>query len=167
MNGECVTTTTGSAEETIALGRRVGRALRSGDVVALVGRLGSGKTWFAKGLALGLGVPDGVVVTSPSFALVNEYEGRVPFYHMDAYRLESKDAFVAAGLEEFFYEDGVVAMEWADLFPEMLPEHRIEVRLEVVDETTRRMFLTGRSNRAAEIIRALSMEEEGRSKEWR
>ena len=93
MKEQSVTYYTSSDEETIKLGRRLGVALKEGDAVALVGELGSGKTCFTKGVGLGLGVPADVIITSPSFSLVNEYEGRYPFFHMDGYRLESLSDF--------------------------------------------------------------------------
>lgn len=121
-------------------------------MVALVGELGSGKTWFTKGVALGLGVSAKSVVTSPSFSLVNEYEGKVPFYHMDVYRLKGLSEFLSAGLEEFLHQKGVVAMEWADRCPEILPEKRILVELVILDGHRREITLSGYHSRAKKII---------------
>lgn len=144
-----------SERETIRLGEQLGLCLQDGDFVALTGELGSGKTWFAKGLALGLGVSSGAVVTSPSFALLNEYQGRVPFFHMDAYRLERLSDFLSAGLEEYFHEEGVVAMEWAERWPEILPERKVSVRISILDEVSREIALCGSHPRAAEIMSEL------------
>ncbi len=141
-----------SDEETIHLGRIMGSLLREGDVVALVGELGSGKTWFTKGIARGIGVPKGVVVTSPSFALVNEYAGTLTLYHMDVYRLENEGEFISAGLEEYLYGQGIAVMEWADRWPEILPDHRIKVEFAIVDDHRRRITLSGTHPRAGEII---------------
>jgi tRNA threonylcarbamoyladenosine biosynthesis protein TsaE len=105
---------TASDHETFRLGQELGRNLSPGDVVALIGELGSGKTCFAKGIGMGLGVASDTVITSPSFTLVNEYDGRCRFFHMDGYRLETLSDFLAAGLEEYLYQDGVAALEWAD-----------------------------------------------------
>jgi tRNA threonylcarbamoyladenosine biosynthesis protein TsaE len=91
------------------VGRKLGEVLREGDVIALIGRLGSGKTWFTKGLALGIQVSRNTIVTSPSFSLLNTYEGRCPLFHIDAYRLERLSDFLSAGLDEYFYKDGIVA----------------------------------------------------------
>ena len=141
-----------SDEKTIAFGRILGGFLRRGDVVGLVGELGSGKTWFTKGIAQGLGIPAGTVVTSPTFALVNEYEGVVTLYHMDIYRLENEGEFVSAGLEEYLYADGVTVVEWADRWPGILPDHGVEVRFEILDDRHRGITFSGRHPRAEEMI---------------
>ncbi len=147
-----VTYHTVSDDETIRLGRKLGAALRQGDVLALIGELGSGKTWFTKGIGLGLGVSSETVITSPSFSLVNEYEGRCPFFHMDGYRLESLSDFLSAGLDEYLYQDGVVAMEWADRWPEILPDWNVKVEISIVDERSRNITLSGYHPRALEIL---------------
>jgi tRNA threonylcarbamoyladenosine biosynthesis protein TsaE len=143
----------GSDEETINLGRIMGSLLREGDVVALVGELGSGKTWFTKGISKGLGLPEGIVVTSPSFALVNEYAGEVTLYHIDIYRLESIAEFFSAGLEEYLYGHGVAVLEWADRWPEILPDYRIKVEFAILDDDRRQITLSGIHPRAEEIMR--------------
>ena len=130
-----------SDRETVRLGRELGRLLGAGDVVALGGELGSGKTCFTKGLAQGLGVAPHVVVTSPSFSLLNEYEGRVTLYHMDAYRLERLSDFLSAGMEEVFHEGGVAAVEWGDRWPEIFPDRTVTVTFRIVDETVRQIGL--------------------------
>lgn len=141
-----------SDEKTIGLGRILGGCLRRGDVVGLAGELGSGKTWFTKGIALGLGIPAGTVVTSPSFALVNDYEGFVTLYHMDIYRLESEREFISAGLEEYLYTDGVTVVEWADRWPGMLPDHGLRVRFKILGDREREITLSGPHPRAEEMI---------------
>jgi tRNA threonylcarbamoyladenosine biosynthesis protein TsaE len=155
LKEKCVTYVANSEQETIRLGRILGQCLKNRDFVALVGELGSGKTWFAKGLALGLDISPKTVITSPSFALMNEYQGRIPLFHMDAYRLEKLSAFLSAGLEEYFYEEGVVAMEWADRWPEILPESRVTVSIEVLDKVSRHIVLSGSHPRAIEILEEL------------
>jgi tRNA threonylcarbamoyladenosine biosynthesis protein TsaE len=142
----------GSDEQTIKLGRIMGSLLKEGDVVALVGELGSGKTRFTKGIAEGLGIPPTVVVTSPSFALVNEYEGDLTLYHMDIYRLENQGEFYSAGLEEYLYGNGVAVMEWAGRWPELLPDYSIEVALEILDDHRRNITLSGNHSRAEDIL---------------
>ena len=141
-----------SDERTIALGRILGGLLRQGDTVGLAGELGSGKTWFTKGIAQGLGVPPGIIVASPSFALVNEYEGVITLYHMDIYRLESEGEFISAGLEEYLYSKGVAVVEWADRWPGILPEQSLWVRFEIVDDRHREVTLSGHHPRAVEMI---------------
>ena len=149
---ESFTIITHSDRETITLGQKLGTLLEDGDMVALVGELGSGKTWFTKGVALGLGVSEDQVITSPSFALVNEYEGRVPFYHMDVYRLGSLSEFLSAGLEEFLHQRGIVAMEWADRWPEILPEKRINVAFVILDDNRREITFVSHHPRTKKII---------------
>jgi len=146
---------TQSDQETIAFGRRLGSCLMPGDVVALAGELGSGKTWLAKGIALGLGISPDTVVTSPSFALVNEYQGRMTLFHMDIYRLESLSEFISAGLEEYLESGEVVVLEWADRWPQILPERNIKVELRILDDHRREMTFTGRHPRVAEVIEVL------------
>ncbi|HEY2343676.1 MAG TPA: tRNA (adenosine(37)-N6)-threonylcarbamoyltransferase complex ATPase subunit type 1 TsaE [Chthoniobacteraceae bacterium] len=110
-----------SAAETFALGVRVAESARAGDVFALRGDLGAGKTHFVKGLAAGLGAnPE--AVTSPTFTLIHEYEGRhLRLIHFDFYRLESEDEAASLGFDDYLDGSGVLAIEWADKFPAMLP----------------------------------------------
>jgi len=157
VNDKSVTFRSGSARQTIEFGKKIGEVLRDGDVVGLAGELGSGKTWLTKGITLGLGVESEAVVTSPSFTLVNVYEGRVPIYHMDVYRLTEASEFYSAGLDEYFYMGGVAIMEWADRWPELLPPHCLEVMIFIMTETTREIVLKGRSPRAIEIISQISL----------
>jgi tRNA threonylcarbamoyladenosine biosynthesis protein TsaE len=123
---------------TEAFGRRLGRRLGPGTVVALVGPLGAGKTHLARAIALGLDVPDGRVVTSPTFVLVQEYRGRLPVYHFDAYRLRTEAEFADLGAHEYFEGDGVCLVEWADRVPGCLPPDHLRVTLAVTGETSRR-----------------------------
>jgi tRNA threonylcarbamoyladenosine biosynthesis protein TsaE len=117
-----------SAVEMQALGERLGRLLRVGDVVGLVGPLGAGKTTFAQGLARGLEVPAGRHVASPTFALVNQHPGRVPFVHVDLYRINDVSEIAELGLSET-YDYAAVAIEWLDRFPGVAPADRLEVEI--------------------------------------
>ncbi len=155
MKKNAVTFYTLSDEDTVKLGQRLGRVLQRGDVIALIGDLGSGKTCLAKGIGLGLGVSPDMVITSPSFSLVNEYEGRLSFYHMDGYRLEDLSDFLAAGLEEYLHQDGVAAVEWADRWPEILPEWSVTVEIRIVDARSRKITLSGHHPRAFHILKEL------------
>jgi tRNA threonylcarbamoyladenosine biosynthesis protein TsaE len=103
-----------SAQETMELGRRIGAQLRGGEVFALCGPLGSGKTHLIKGIAAGAGAEDRESVTSPTFVLVNQYEGRFDLYHIDAYRLDSIADFERLGFDDFCYPESIVLIEWAD-----------------------------------------------------
>lgn len=153
-----ITHITTSDEETIGLGQRLGHLLSEGDVVALVGELGSGKTWFTKGLALGLGVSADTIVTSPSFTLVNEYKGRYTIYHMDFYRLETLPEVLSAGLEEYLHNSGVVVLEWADRWPDILPENRVMVQFVIIDDRSRELTFSAFHRRAVEIIKGFERE---------
>jgi len=128
---------TSSPEATQSLAERLGQLLQPGDVVALVGELGSGKTLFSQGLARGLGVPKNFYITSPTFAIINEYPGRVPFYHLDLYRVSNRAELSELGLEEVLYGGGAVAIEWAERLGKDLPAERLEVHLTFSDETSR------------------------------
>lgn len=109
-----------SAAETQAAGAQAAETSRAGDVLALVGDLGAGKTQFVKGFVRGVGSDD--EVTSPTFTLVHEYRGgRLPIYHFDFYRLDSPEAVLRLGLDEYLYGDGVCLIEWADRFRDLLP----------------------------------------------
>jgi len=158
LNDTCFIIVTQADQETIRVGQKLGALLSDGDVVGLVGELGSGKTWFTKGIARGLGISGNTVITSPSFALVNQYEGNHTFFHMDFYRLESLSEVISAGLEEYLYHGGVVVMEWADRWPEILPERIIEVHFGIIDELRREITLSGRHPRAQEVIAAIEKE---------
>ena len=158
LKGISVTHLSSSNDETLRLGKILGSLLLKGDIIALVGDLGSGKTWFTKGLALGLGSDPGVVITSPSFALVNEYEGRFTFYHMDLYRLDDLSDVIMSGLYEYLFEEAVVIMEWADRWPEILPEHRVKVEISIINEFQREINLSGCHSRSAEIVESFDKE---------
>jgi tRNA threonylcarbamoyladenosine biosynthesis protein TsaE len=147
-----------SPEATRALGERLGELLEGGDVVALSGELGAGKTCLVQGLALGLGVDPAVQVTSPTFTLVGEYPGRLILRHADFYRVEGYDRLLAAGFDDLLDRHGVLVVEWPERVPEALPEERLEVRMEILPgagadpgERPRRICLGGRGLRAREI----------------
>jgi len=152
--------------ETVSLGRTLGQILGPSDVLALKGELGSGKTWFVKGVALGVGVGQETVVTSPSFTLVNEYVGRCALYHIDLYRLEDERDILSAGLDEYFELEGVTAVEWADRCPRILPERSLWVQLRILDLETREIRLSGSHPRSVWIVGELETamrEQKGRN----
>jgi tRNA threonylcarbamoyladenosine biosynthesis protein TsaE len=128
-----------SPEETQAVGARLGPRLRAGDVVACIGELGAGKTCFLQGLAGGLGVETDV--TSPTFVLVNQYRGRLPVYHVDAYRTESLTELVDLGLEEMLHGDGVTVIEWADKLLPLLPPSTITVTITGLGDQPREIVI--------------------------
>ena len=128
---------THSPEETQEIGVRIGCQLRPGDVVALIGDLGVGKTCLTQGIARGAGVYQDQTVNSPSYILINEYAGKIPVYHIDLYRLQRLEDIVALGLEDYLEGDGICVIEWADRMSELLPESHIQVRITGEDEFTR------------------------------
>ncbi|MEE8449936.1 MAG: tRNA (adenosine(37)-N6)-threonylcarbamoyltransferase complex ATPase subunit type 1 TsaE [Thermodesulfobacteriota bacterium] len=138
---------TNSLEQTIELGQSLGKTCQGGEVIALAGELGAGKTYFVKGLASGLDVEELEEVVSPSFIILREHKGRVPLYHIDFYRLESNVQVVDIGLEEFFYGPGVCAVEWAEKFSSLLPDDRLDVKINILGEQTRKFELYLRGKR--------------------
>jgi tRNA threonylcarbamoyladenosine biosynthesis protein TsaE len=140
---------------TEAFGRCLGQLLFPGAVVALIGPLGAGKTHLVRAVAEGLGVPDRRLVTSPTFVLIQEYHGRLPVYHFDAYRLASADAFDDLGAQEYFEGDGVCLVEWADRVEKSLPADHLRIRLEIIAETARRAEVEGVGPRGSALVRAL------------
>ncbi len=137
---------TKSPDETFELAAKFAQRLKRGDVLALVGELGAGKTRFVQGLAAGLGVPDGVFVRSPTFALINEYRGgRMPLYHFDFYRLGRESELGDLGLAEYMDGDGATVVEWADRFPGALPGRAKKIEFSIMDEKTRKIeFVSSR-----------------------
>jgi tRNA threonylcarbamoyladenosine biosynthesis protein TsaE len=125
--------------ETQAIGERLGTRLAPGAVIACTGELGAGKTCFLQGLARGLGVTSGV--TSPTFVLVNQYRGRMPIYHLDAYRTGSLTELVDLGLEEMLHGDGVTVIEWADKLLPLLPARTIHVHLQGLGDEPREITI--------------------------
>ena len=137
--------TSHSAAETIQIGEKIGAALRGGEIIALIGPLGSGKTHLIKGVAAGLGATDSRLVTSPSFVLINEYKGaeiRLDVYHVDAYRLDSVAEFEMLGFDDLCLPHSVVLIEWADKVQSALQNiDTIRIELSHVDENRRRIHL--------------------------
>lgn len=128
-------------EETIELGRRIAATLPKRAVVLLIGNLGAGKTTLAKGIISGLCAAEPEDVASPTFTLIHEYgEGRV--YHIDLYRLERPEEVATLGLDEIFDREAVVLIEWGERFPQLLPDDRIEIRIEPVNQESRRIEIS-------------------------
>ena len=129
---------THSITETLEFGARLARELRRGDVVALSGELGAGKTALVKGIARGLGIT--ADVTSPTFTLIHEYNGgQMPLYHVDLYRLEGVPQALAIGIEDYLNGQGVTVIEWAERIAPLLPPHTTRIRIESLGENTRRI----------------------------
>jgi tRNA threonylcarbamoyladenosine biosynthesis protein TsaE len=127
-----------SVEETIAAGMRCGREARQGDVFALTGDLGAGKTQFVKGFVAAVG--SNADVTSPTFVLVHEYGGgRLPVYHFDFYRIENREALLRLGFDDYVFGDGVSLIEWADRYREVIPAHARWLSFQMADENVRQI----------------------------
>ncbi|MFG6150400.1 tRNA (adenosine(37)-N6)-threonylcarbamoyltransferase complex ATPase subunit type 1 TsaE [Halobacillus sp. B23F22_1] len=141
-----------SEEDTKQFAEKLGELLQAGDVLTLEGDLGAGKTTFTKGLAKGLGVKR--TVNSPTFTMIKEYSGRIPFYHMDVYRLEDSDEDL--GFEEFFNGEGVTVVEWAQFIEDYLPEERLELTVEYVNETSRKISAAARSPHFEQVCKEMS-----------
>jgi tRNA threonylcarbamoyladenosine biosynthesis protein TsaE len=129
-----------SPDATAAAGERLGARLGPGDVVALTGELGAGKTCFVQGVVRGLGVTSGA--TSPTFVLVNEYRGRLPVHHVDVYRTQSLTELLDIGLEDLLDGEGVTLIEWADRCEALLPARTVRVHIEGVGDEPRRITVT-------------------------
>jgi tRNA threonylcarbamoyladenosine biosynthesis protein TsaE len=132
---------TASEEETIALGERLAAMLPRSAVVLLTGELGTGKTTLAKGIVKGLGAAEPEEVSSPTFTLIHEYGPRV--CHVDLYRLEEERQAATLGLEDLFEREAVVLVEWGERFPALMPEPRVEIRIEAREDDERVFHVTG------------------------
>jgi tRNA threonylcarbamoyladenosine biosynthesis protein TsaE len=131
-----VTFISDSAAETEAVGRRFAQQVAAGSVLALVGELGAGKTQFTKGVVAGLGST--AVVTSPTFTIIHEYgDGKLPIYHFDFFRLDDRERLMRLGLDDYFFGEGVCVVEWADRFPDLMPEQAYWIRFEMPNSERR------------------------------
>ena len=137
-------TTTGP-EDTKRLGNLLGKLAQPGDIFCLNGDLGAGKTHLSQGIAAGLGVKEHV--TSPTFTLINEYQGRLPLYHMDVYRLGGAGDMEDLGYEEYFYSEGVSLVEWANVVAEVLPAERMDIEILTIDTNERLIKFIPRGKR--------------------
>lgn len=140
-----------SPEETISIGQKLSKLLLPGDLVNLNGTLGAGKTLLVKGLGQGLGIDPGVV-TSPTFSIINEYEGGpFPLYHFDLYRLDNDLDLEQVGYGDYFYGSGVSVVEWGDLFTHRLPEARLDITLESLGHEERQLSIVGYGDRGKQV----------------
>ena len=128
---------TESPEETQTLGEKLGKKLKPGSVIALIGDLGTGKTCLTQGIARGVGIAPNEVVSSPSYILINEYNGNIPIYHIDLYRIETPEEIAELGLGEYVDGVGICIIEWADRMQDDLPDTCIKVHITWEDENSR------------------------------
>ena len=143
--------TTRSEEETIELAQNFESEKFPNMIICLDGELGSGKTVFTKGVAMALGIKENI--TSPTFTIIKEYDGELPLYHMDVYRLDGVTDGI--GIEEYFTKGGVVVIEWADTIKDILPKDRLDIKFRVVDENKRLIILTPHGTKYEELCEAV------------
>lgn len=148
-----------SSHKTWEMARSIGEKLKPGDVLALSGELGSGKTCFTGGLARGLGVDNKYQITSPTFTLINEYPARHKLFHFDVYRLNGYSEFEALGYEEYFSNDGIVVIEWAEKIAQILPPDVIFIQFEYIDENRRKIIVKGPENRLQDLLKDIRTED--------
>lgn len=147
-----------SAEQTFAIGFAVGEKAGDGDVFALSGELGAGKTCFTGGLARGLGVGDQYTITSPTFTLINEYPGRCRLYHFDVYRLNQIGELDDLGYDEYVSGKGVVVIEWAEKIAKALPFGTVSIHFRYVDENKRIISISGPQKRVRQLVKDIARE---------
>lgn len=143
--------TTRSEMETIEIAQNFESEKFPNMIICLDGELGSGKTVFTKGIANALGIQENI--TSPTFTIIKEYEGELPLYHMDVYRLDGNTDGV--GIEEYFTKGGVVVIEWSDTIKDILPEERLHIKFKVIDENKRLLKLTPYGQKYEELCEAV------------
>ena len=139
-----------SDNETIAVAQNIESEKFPNMVICLDGELGSGKTLFTKGFAHALGIDE---ITSPTFTIIKEYDGELPLYHMDVYRLE--DSSEDIGIEEYFDKGGVTIIEWADIIKDILPEERLDIKFKITGENSRVLVLTPHGDKYVKICEAI------------
>jgi tRNA threonylcarbamoyladenosine biosynthesis protein TsaE len=144
-----------SSAQTQSWGRKLGRLLGGGEIIGLTGELGSGKTCFVRGLAQGVDVNKGAWVRSPTFTLINEYDGRVPLFHVDLYRLSSVTEMEELSLRECFFSDGVSVIEWFERLPEDEVDEYLRIHFEHEDGNKRKLTFTTHGSRYEEIVEKL------------
>ena len=133
MENRNQTLKTENPEETQILGEKLGKTLKQGDVIALVGDLGTGKTCMTQGIARGVGIAPDEIVNSPSYILINEYNGAIPIYHIDLYRLENSEEIAELGLSEYIEGNGICIIEWAERMADSLPDTCIKIHITLAD----------------------------------
>lgn len=144
--------------ETMRLGTMLAKLLEPGTVVALNGNLGAGKTRLVQAIAAAMGV-DRRKVNSPTFVLIQEYQGRLPLYHFDTYRLKDTDEFLELGADDLLYAEGVCLIEWASKVMEVLPSDLVRIEIEHTSETSRTFHFTGQGTCSAKLVNALIRED--------
>jgi tRNA threonylcarbamoyladenosine biosynthesis protein TsaE len=141
----------GSTQETLDIGKLISRKLKKGDIVCLFGNLGSGKTVLTKGISLGQGV-DKDKVTSPTFVILRQHQGKFPIYHFDLYRLNSPEDILDLGYEEYLFDEGISVIEWADKLGKLLPKEFLKIELLVLGEDQRKIKICPKGIRYKKLL---------------
>ena len=128
-------------QRTESLGTVLGKIAEPGDIITLAGTLGAGKTALAQFIGRGLGIDPSIYITSPTFSLLHEYQGRIPLYHMDLYRLGSEEEIESLGFSEYFYGHGLTVIEWPERLGSLMPAERLHIELVISGETSRTAHL--------------------------
>lgn len=142
-------------KDTEKLGKIIAKCIEKGTVICLDGELGVGKTSLTQFIAKEFGVKEYIV--SPTFTIIKEYEGRLPFYHMDVYRIGSEDDMYDLGYDEYIYSEGVTVIEWANLIEGILPEERINIEIERIDDTKREISIEGKGLSFEKLVSELNL----------
>ena len=146
-----------SPRQTRSWGSRLGKLLESGEIIGLIGELGTGKTCFVRGMAEGLEVGREAWIRSPTFTLINEYQGRLPVYHIDLYRIGTRDELESLNLREYLYSDGVSLVEWFEHLPAGEVDDCLEVKFAYANGNQRELTLVPHGKRYEEIVEALKV----------
>jgi tRNA threonylcarbamoyladenosine biosynthesis protein TsaE len=146
---------TRSPRQTMNWGVKLGKLLQGSEIIALIGELGTGKTCFVRGVTQGLGVSSDAWIRSPTFTLINEYHGRLPVYHIDLYRVETRSQLEGLNLREYLYSDGVSLIEWFDHLPADEADEYLELRIAYAGSVKRELNFTARGERYQKIIESL------------
>lgn len=154
-----LTIITKSPEETKNLGKEVGKLAKPGDLLAFYGELGAGKTCFIQGISRGLKVKD--YVTSPSFTIVNEYQGKIPIYHFDLFRLNTEE-ILELGYEEYFYGEGLTVIEWAEKIEQLLPKEHLKIEIKFKDRYQRTISFISQGDSFNKFLEELNKIENSR-----
>jgi tRNA threonylcarbamoyladenosine biosynthesis protein TsaE len=149
-----LTIITNSPEETKKIGKEIGKLARPGDLLAFYGELGAGKTCFIQGISQQLEVKD--YVTSPSFTIINEYQGKIPIYHFDLFRLNSAEEILELGYEEYFYGEGLTVIEWAEKIEQLLPREHLKIDIKFKDRYERIITFISQEDRFKKFLKELS-----------
>ncbi|MBA7563279.1 tRNA (adenosine(37)-N6)-threonylcarbamoyltransferase complex ATPase subunit type 1 TsaE [Candidatus Atribacteria bacterium 1244-E10-H5-B2] len=149
-----LTIITKSPEETKNLGKEVSKLTKPGDLLAFYGELGAGKTCFIQGISQGLKVKD--YVTSPSFTIINEYQGKIPIYHFDLFRLDNAEEILELGYKEYFYGEGLTVIEWAEKIEQLLPKEHLEIKIKFKDHHQRTISFIPQGDRFNKFLEELN-----------